>query len=56
MTVTSGVLSQRPMPGSAAISLVNAGLEGFVRAAAPTRRSAASPIARSCGPNAPNPT
>lgn len=34
ITVTSGVLSQRPMPGSAAISLVNAGLEGFVRAAA----------------------
>lgn len=34
ITVTSGVLSQRPMPGSGAISLVNAGLEGFVRAAA----------------------
>ena len=33
-TLTSGVLSQEPMPGSAAISLVNAGLEGFVRAAA----------------------
>ena len=33
-TVTSGVLSHTPMPGSAAISLVNAGLEGFVRAAA----------------------
>jgi len=33
-TLTSGVLSQLPMPGSAAISLVNAGLEGFVRAAA----------------------
>jgi NAD(P)-dependent dehydrogenase (short-subunit alcohol dehydrogenase family) len=33
-TLTSGVLSQSPMPGSAAISLVNAGLEGFVRAAA----------------------
>jgi NAD(P)-dependent dehydrogenase (short-subunit alcohol dehydrogenase family) len=33
-TVTSGVLAQNPMPGSAAISLVNAGLEGFVRAAA----------------------
>lgn len=33
-TLTSGVLSQDPMPGSAAISLVNAGLEGFVRAAA----------------------
>lgn len=33
-TVTSGVLSGEPMKGSAAISLVNAGLEGFVRAAA----------------------
>jgi NAD(P)-dependent dehydrogenase (short-subunit alcohol dehydrogenase family) len=33
-TLTSGVLSQSPIPGSAAISLVNAGLEGFVRAAA----------------------
>ena len=33
-TLTSGVLSHSPMPGSAAISLVNAGLEGFVRAAA----------------------
>lgn len=32
--LTSGVLSQEPMPGSAAISLVNAGVEGFVRAAA----------------------
>jgi len=34
VTLTSGVLSQEPMQGSAAISLVNAGLEGFVRAAA----------------------
>ena len=34
ITLTSGVLSQEPMPGSAAISLVNAGLEGFTRAAA----------------------
>jgi len=34
ITVTSGVLSHSPMQGSAAISLVNAGLEGFVRAAA----------------------
>jgi NAD(P)-dependent dehydrogenase (short-subunit alcohol dehydrogenase family) len=34
ITVTSGILSHRPMPGSAAISLVNAGLEGFVRGAA----------------------
>ncbi len=34
ITVTTGVLAMQPMPGSAAISLVNAGLEGFVRAAA----------------------
>lgn len=33
-TVTSGVLAQQPMKGSGAISLVNAGLEGFTRAAA----------------------
>lgn len=33
-TLTSGVLSQETMKGSAAISMVNAGLEGFVRAAA----------------------
>ncbi len=33
-TLTSGVLSREPVEGSAAISLVNAGLEGFVRAAA----------------------
>lgn len=33
-TVTSGVLAQQPMKGSGAISLVNAGLEGFIRAAA----------------------
>ena len=33
-TLTSGVLARSPMPGSGAISLVNAGLEGFVRAAA----------------------
>jgi NAD(P)-dependent dehydrogenase (short-subunit alcohol dehydrogenase family) len=33
-TLTSGVLGRRPTPGSAAISVVNAGLEGFVRAAA----------------------
>ena len=32
--VTSGVLSKTPMNGSGAISLVNAGLEGFARAAA----------------------
>jgi NAD(P)-dependent dehydrogenase (short-subunit alcohol dehydrogenase family) len=34
ITVTSGILSRDPMQGSAAISLVNSGLEGFVRAAA----------------------
>jgi NAD(P)-dependent dehydrogenase (short-subunit alcohol dehydrogenase family) len=34
LTVTSGILSRDPMPGSVAISLVNSGLEGFVRAAA----------------------
>jgi NAD(P)-dependent dehydrogenase (short-subunit alcohol dehydrogenase family) len=34
ITITSGVLAQEPMPGTAAISLVNAGLEGFGRAAA----------------------
>jgi NAD(P)-dependent dehydrogenase (short-subunit alcohol dehydrogenase family) len=34
VTVTSGVLATRPMPGSACVSLVNAGLDGFVRAAA----------------------
>lgn len=33
-TMTSGVLSREPMKGSAAVSLVNAGLEGFVLAAA----------------------
>jgi NAD(P)-dependent dehydrogenase (short-subunit alcohol dehydrogenase family) len=34
VTVTSGVLAQKPMLGSGAVSLVNAGLEGFVRVAA----------------------
>ena len=34
ITLTSGVLSQVPIPGSAAISLVNAGVEAFARAAA----------------------
>jgi NAD(P)-dependent dehydrogenase (short-subunit alcohol dehydrogenase family) len=34
ITVTTGVLAMHPMPGSASVSLVNAGLEGFVRAAA----------------------
>jgi len=33
-TLTSGVLARTPMKGSGVISLVNAGLEGFVRAAA----------------------
>jgi len=33
-TLTTGILAQTPMLGSAAISLVNAGVEGFVRAAA----------------------
>lgn len=33
-TLVSGVLSQEPMPGSAAISMVNSGIEGFARAAA----------------------
>jgi NAD(P)-dependent dehydrogenase (short-subunit alcohol dehydrogenase family) len=33
-TLTSGVLAMEPTPGSGAISLVNAGLEGFTRAAA----------------------
>lgn len=33
-TLSSGILSRAPMPGSAAVSMVNAGLEGFVRAAA----------------------
>jgi len=34
ITLTSGILSRRPMKGSTAISLVNSALEGFVRAAA----------------------
>jgi NAD(P)-dependent dehydrogenase (short-subunit alcohol dehydrogenase family) len=33
-TLTSGILAQQPMAGSASISMVNAGVEGFVRAAA----------------------
>jgi NAD(P)-dependent dehydrogenase (short-subunit alcohol dehydrogenase family) len=33
-TLTSGILSHQPMPGSASISMINAGIEGFVRAAA----------------------
>jgi NAD(P)-dependent dehydrogenase (short-subunit alcohol dehydrogenase family) len=34
ITVTSGILAGQPSPGSCAVSLVTAGLEGFVRAAA----------------------
>ena len=34
VTVTSGVLAQHAMAGAAAISMVNAGLEGFTRGAA----------------------
>lgn len=33
-TLTAGYLARHPMPGSAAVSLVNSALEGFVRAAA----------------------
>jgi NAD(P)-dependent dehydrogenase (short-subunit alcohol dehydrogenase family) len=33
-TLVSGVLSEEPIPGSAAISMVNGGIEGFMRAAA----------------------
>jgi NAD(P)-dependent dehydrogenase (short-subunit alcohol dehydrogenase family) len=33
VTFTSGILSQEPMPGSSSISMINAGLEGFVRGA-----------------------
>jgi NAD(P)-dependent dehydrogenase (short-subunit alcohol dehydrogenase family) len=33
-TLTSGILAHRPQPNSVAVSLVNAGLEGFTRAAA----------------------
>ncbi len=33
-TLTSGVLSHKPIPGSSSISMANAGIEGFVRAAA----------------------
>lgn len=34
ITLTTGILAIHPMLGSASISMVNAGLEGFVRAAA----------------------
>lgn len=49
ITTTSGILSRSPMPDSAAISLVNAGLEGFTRAAAleaPRATSASTSSAR----------
>ncbi len=36
ITLTAGVLARDPMPESAVVSLVNAGLEGFTRAAALT--------------------
>ena len=32
--LTTGVLAMQPMPGSASVSMINAALEGFVRAAA----------------------
>jgi NAD(P)-dependent dehydrogenase (short-subunit alcohol dehydrogenase family) len=34
ITLTSGALASRPIPGSAALTMAGAGLEGFVRAAA----------------------
>jgi NAD(P)-dependent dehydrogenase (short-subunit alcohol dehydrogenase family) len=34
ITLTTGILAMHPMKGSASVSLVNAGLDGFVRAAA----------------------
>src|SRR5690554_6366594 len=34
ITLTSGILAQSPMPGSPAVSPINAAVEGFVRAAA----------------------
>jgi NAD(P)-dependent dehydrogenase (short-subunit alcohol dehydrogenase family) len=34
ITLTTEVLAMHPMPGSASVSMVNAGLEGFVPAAA----------------------
>lgn len=39
ITLTSGVLAREPTPGSASVSLINAGIEGFVRAAALELRS-----------------
>jgi NAD(P)-dependent dehydrogenase (short-subunit alcohol dehydrogenase family) len=40
ITLSSGMLAQQPILGSAAISLINAGLEGFGRAAALELQSA----------------
>ena len=34
ITLTTGTVAMHPIPGSASLSMVNAGLEGFVRAAA----------------------
>jgi NAD(P)-dependent dehydrogenase (short-subunit alcohol dehydrogenase family) len=34
ITITTGLLAREPMPGTAPTAMVNAGLEGFVRAAA----------------------
>jgi NAD(P)-dependent dehydrogenase (short-subunit alcohol dehydrogenase family) len=34
ITLTTGILAMHPMPGGVSVSMVNAGLEGFVRAAA----------------------
>lgn len=34
ITLTAGILATQPMAGSASVSMVNAGIEGFVRAAA----------------------
>ena len=34
ITLTTGILAMHPMPGGASVWMVNAGLEGFVRAAA----------------------
>ena len=34
ITLTTGILAMHPMPGSVSVSMVNAGFEGFVRAAA----------------------
>jgi len=38
ITLTSGILSRRPWPGSAPVAMVNGALEGFVRAAAVDRK------------------